>query len=845
MNALLAIILGVLGITAAILLLIYVLVPLFKLLGWFIRHLFAFIGGMVYSLLRALGGIFTLIVLTPLIILNVVIGRWSAASHYGRSLQDELAVVGQCVYRFCIGHPARLLLLTPLLEGIEQRVPQAVANAPGSDKPSRRTGQFEGYTIVGSLKGGGSGGRLFIAEPDERKLAVFSRRGFDTDRVVIKSFSLADGSSLPQIVRESRALSAAKDMGLVLEHELTDKRFFYVMPYVPGDTLSQVTTRLHDRSGPDGLGDPEMVEGVGYVRDLLRTLDQYHRGGLWHKDVKPDNIIISDRKAHLVDFGLITPLRSAMTLTTHGTEYFRDPEMVRLALKGVKVHEVEGGKFDVYAAGAVLYSVVEHSFPAHGGLSRVTKRCPEAIRWIIRRAMTDYANRYPHAGDMLRDIEFTMRADDAYSVRPADLPSMKGGAAHVEEEPEHDEFAHVAAAAATPNARVEEPAPQQPAQEAPAQPAGPARRPRLRVTNWWTGAHEQVGEGERAQKDRGSVASYFRAGPVHVGVMRIGEDSGPGGKRKRAQHAARPAGDRRPATEQLASARARMESARRRAHERMKSRGVRPAEPNLGVGIAALVVLALIVVGVGQLFMIAREQMKQTSARVEVESPEFDVESFADFDWDSIPEIPESARLAMRDAGVGLRDAGRELREADGALRVNGESWGDVRVNGVPLREMINDRIAEARAAAESARDDVDRLSAKAPPSPPAAPAPLGRWLVIDDLAGSTEPDIVAARGRWIAGLTNAGCEAWGLGSTSEELEAVAEARKALGVGGPEDANAKRRLGDWVRASETFEGLVWMTRGHSRHDARAVVVADRDALSSKVAGALDESWQSR
>jgi hypothetical protein len=35
-----------------------------------------------------------------------------------------------------------------------------------------------------------------------------------------------------------------------------------------------------------------------------------------------------------VDFGLITPLRSAMTLTTHGTEYFRDPEMVRMALQG-------------------------------------------------------------------------------------------------------------------------------------------------------------------------------------------------------------------------------------------------------------------------------------------------------------------------------------------------------------------------------------------------------------------------------------------------------------------------------------------------------------------------------
>ena len=38
---------------------------------------------------------------------------------------------------------------------------------------------------------------------------------------------------------------------------------------------------------------------------------------------------LSDGRVQLVDLGLITPLASAMTLTTHGTEYFRDPELVR------------------------------------------------------------------------------------------------------------------------------------------------------------------------------------------------------------------------------------------------------------------------------------------------------------------------------------------------------------------------------------------------------------------------------------------------------------------------------------------------------------------------------------
>jgi hypothetical protein len=162
------------------------------------------------------------------------------------------------------------------------------------------------------------------------------------------------------------------------------------------------------------------------VRDLLETIAMYHRGGLWHKDIKPSNLIVSGDRVHLVDLGLVTPLASAMTLTTHGTEYFRDPELVRLAMKGVKVHEVDGVKFDVYSAGAVLYSMVENSFPAHGSLSRISKTCPPALQWIIRRAMADLSTRYASAAEMGRDLARLLASGDPASVRPADLPSVFG-----------------------------------------------------------------------------------------------------------------------------------------------------------------------------------------------------------------------------------------------------------------------------------------------------------------------------------------------------------------------------------------------------------------------------------
>lgn len=431
----------VIGIVAAVLASVFgaiVLVRVLKLIGLLATHVAQFIGGMLSDTLRFVGAIVLMLVLAPLVLGSVVIGRWSAAAHFGRAVKNEIKTACLSIYRVIIGHPFRLIGLKSVIEGLENRLPQVIAEAPGPDKPSRRrVGMFDGYTIVGSLPGGGSGGRLYIAEPDELKRAAFVRQGLDdVEQVVIKSFSLADGSSLPQIVRESRALDAAKKLGLVLEHELTEERFFYVMRYVPGESLSTLTTRMHGLSGGNGLDDAHLRQALGYIADLLRALDTYHHGGLWHKDVKPDNIIVDGREAHLVDFGLVTPLRSAMTLTTHGTEYFRDPELVRQALRGVKVHQIDGTKFDIYAAGAVLYSVIENSFPAHGGLSQITKRCPEAVRWIVRRAMTDYDKRYATAAEMLGDLEAVLRAPNMFDVRPIDLPSMAQDAASRTLEPE-------------------------------------------------------------------------------------------------------------------------------------------------------------------------------------------------------------------------------------------------------------------------------------------------------------------------------------------------------------------------------------------------------------------------
>ncbi len=401
----------------------------FGLVGGLIGRVGLFVGKEIQDVLHLVGGILTGVVIAPLSVANAVLGRFDRAGHYGRAFASEAMGTGASLYRVALGNPIWFLGLSPMTEGLERRVPDLVSRAPARSRRKGKGGKpgFDGYTVTGELEPGGSGARLFLARPQADTLTRYRDAGHpDPGQVVLKSFDLASGSTVPQIVRESRSLEAAKSLGLVLDHEVRDGSFWYAMPFVPGEDLDVVTRRLHAGSGEDGLSDRGISYAMGYTADLLTTLDRFHRAGLWHKDIKPGNLIISEKRAHLVDFGLVTPLASAMTLTTHGTEFFRDPELVRMAMKGVRVQDVDGVKFDLYSAGALLYSLVENSFPAHGNLSRMTKRCPDALAFIVRRAMADMSQRYGSADQMGADLEVLLAARDPWAVKPADLPSMDG-----------------------------------------------------------------------------------------------------------------------------------------------------------------------------------------------------------------------------------------------------------------------------------------------------------------------------------------------------------------------------------------------------------------------------------
>jgi hypothetical protein len=293
-----------------------------------------------------------------------------------------------------------------------------------------------------------------------------------------------------------------------------------------------------------------------------------------------------------------------MTLTTHGTEYFRDPEMVRQALRGVKVHQVNGAKFDIYAAGAVLYFVLENTFPAHGGLSRFTRNSPEALRWIVKRAMAEYNQRYETVEMMLADLEIVTNADDPFAVKLSALPSMRSGARQVDDldveiKTESPQAAQVAAACSPFPPRGASGDWRNPRPDDRQSSSGVPRRPKLRIMDWFTGKYavEDPGSATGAADGSAFAARSYTTPRSKDDWKRqkkqFKEDM------KRFKHDMHDHADaiRRSARDQLASARARVRGVQSRVARRRHAVGVE-RQPSPAVTATTLIILAVIFMSV-------------------------------------------------------------------------------------------------------------------------------------------------------------------------------------------------------------------------------------------------------
>ena len=90
-------ILGLIGGAVLIGVAIIFSITIIKFLAIVIGHIFSTVFRWLGDIFRLIGAVVVAIVFVPLVVLNVLIGRWSASAHFGRALTDECKTMGACL----------------------------------------------------------------------------------------------------------------------------------------------------------------------------------------------------------------------------------------------------------------------------------------------------------------------------------------------------------------------------------------------------------------------------------------------------------------------------------------------------------------------------------------------------------------------------------------------------------------------------------------------------------------------------------------------------------------------------------------------------------------------------
>ncbi|MFC6883044.1 Stk1 family PASTA domain-containing Ser/Thr kinase [Actinomadura yumaensis] len=203
---------------------------------------------------------------------------------------------------------------------------------------------------------------------------VYVARDVRLDRIVaikVMHAGLAsDDDFVARFIGEAKAAAALSHPNVVAVYDQrTDgEHVFLVMEYVPGRTLRDLLTE-RGRLGPRAA--------LEIMQPVLAALGAAHRGGLVHRDVKPENVLLTeDGQAKVADFGLArAESASKMTKTglIIGTVGYLAPEQVLAGSADVRS--------DVYASGVMLYELLTGELPhrADTALAVAYKHVNEAV----------------------------------------------------------------------------------------------------------------------------------------------------------------------------------------------------------------------------------------------------------------------------------------------------------------------------------------------------------------------------------------------------------------------------------------------------------------------------------
>jgi serine/threonine protein kinase/Flp pilus assembly protein TadD len=291
------------------------------------------------------------------------------------------------------------------------------------------------YKILEKLGEGGMG-------------VVYKAQDLKLDRLVALKFLpasvVASEEEIARFQQEAKAISALNHPNIATIHDVdeADGQRFLVLEYLPGGTLKSRVKSLQS-SGKE-LSVKEIVE-LGL--QIGEGLSHAHRHGIVHRDVKTDNVMLTEEgRVKITDFGL-AKLRGGAHLTktgtTVGTAAYMSPEQV--------MGESVDHRSDLFSYGVVLYELATGHLPFRGEheaalsysivnespvpMKSLRADLPDGLERIVTRLLEkEQEKRYQSAQDVvldLRNLQQEISGVIAAPIKRSKLPWIVASAAVV------------------------------------------------------------------------------------------------------------------------------------------------------------------------------------------------------------------------------------------------------------------------------------------------------------------------------------------------------------------------------------------------------------------------------
>jgi Tol biopolymer transport system component len=206
-----------------------------------------------------------------------------------------------------------------------------------------------------------------------------------------------------------------------------DGSLYYVMPYEEGSTLRRRLAQTEILS---------LEDTVLILRDIADALAYAHQHGVVHRDIKPDNVLLSGRHAMVTDFGVAKAASDAVRAgdTSYGvalgTPWYMAPEQIRID-PGIDY------RADIYSFGVLAYELLAGRLPYTGGgrerfvavltgapapLTTYRSDLPSPLVELVMKCLEKKPDdRWQSAGEIVQRLE----AIASVMIGPAPLPDSR------------------------------------------------------------------------------------------------------------------------------------------------------------------------------------------------------------------------------------------------------------------------------------------------------------------------------------------------------------------------------------------------------------------------------------